>query len=66
MRVSPRIRSMVDFMANAAAVRATSYRQQAEELREMAATGDEDDGLRRDLLQLAERYDALAKAASSD
>lgn len=66
MRVSPRIRSMVQFMANAAAIRAANYQQQAVELREMAAIGGEDDSLRGDLLELAERYDALAKAASGD
>lgn len=51
-----------DLILNAAQVRAVHYRQQAIELREMAA--DEADKLRHELLELAGKYDALADSAS--
>jgi hypothetical protein len=47
--------------ANAASMRAVNYPEHAAELREMAAVGG-NDKLERELLAIAERYDALAKA----
>ncbi len=53
------IASILDRMTNSALVRAAHYREQAAEFRQMAETGDHDK-LQQDLLDLAEKYDALA------
>ena len=53
------IASILDHMTNAAQARAAHYREQAAEFRLMAGS-DEDDRLHRDLLGLAEKYEALA------
>lgn len=59
MRNPLRIGSMLDRMTNAAQARAKRYRQQAAEFREMAESGV-DDRLHHDLLELADKYEALA------
>jgi hypothetical protein len=59
MRLS-QVRSVFGLMANAASMRAVNYREHAAELREMAAVGG-NDKLERELLAIAERYDALAE-----
>jgi hypothetical protein len=51
--------SILDRMTNSALARAAHYREQAAEFRQMAETGD-GDKLQQDLLDLAEKYDALA------
>jgi hypothetical protein len=51
-------------MLTSAKTRATHYRQQAAELRGMAENQINED-LRRDLLDLATSYDALADSVSS-
>ncbi len=50
-------------MSNAAQVRTAQYRQQATALREMAEK--ETDKLKLDLLELAEKYDALAESVAA-
>ena len=55
---------MRDLMLTSAKTRATHYRQQAAELRGMAENQINED-LRRDLLDLATSYDALADSVSS-
>jgi hypothetical protein len=59
--------SMLDRITNAAQARAVHYREQAAEFRQMAENG-ENDRLQQDLLDLAEKYDALAETvlASAD
>jgi hypothetical protein len=54
-----------ELMRNNAKTRASHYRLQAIELREMATTA-ETSKTGRDLLELADRYDALADAVSPD
>lgn len=54
---------MRDLMLNSAQTRATQYRQQAAELRGMAVNHI-DEGVRRELLDLAVKYDALANSVS--
>jgi hypothetical protein len=46
-------------------MRAARYREHAAELREMAELGG-NDKLDRELLELAEKYDALAQLADGD
>jgi hypothetical protein len=53
------IASILDRMTNAAQARAAHYREQAAEFRQMAE-GGERDRLHHDLLELAEKYEALA------
>jgi hypothetical protein len=59
MRHHLRIASLLDRMTNAAQARAAHYREQAAEFRQMAENGDNDQ-LQRDLLDLANKYEALA------
>lgn len=54
---------MRDLMLTSAQTRATQYRQQAAELRGMAKN-QIDEGVRRELLDLAAKYDALANSVS--
>lgn len=51
--------SILDRITNAAQARATHYRAQAAEFRQMAENGD-NDRLQQDLLELAAKYEALA------
>lgn len=57
--------SLRGLVANAASMRAVRYREHAAELREMAAVGG-NDRLDRELLKIAEKYDALAQTADGD
>ena len=53
-----------DLMLNSAQERATHYRQQAAELRGMAKN-QIDESVKRDLFDLAAKYDALANSVST-
>ncbi|HWB47787.1 MAG TPA: hypothetical protein VG651_01655 [Stellaceae bacterium] len=57
--------STLDVMTNSTQTRAAYYREQAQELREMAA-GGRDAELGRDLFDIAAKYDALADSILLD
>jgi hypothetical protein len=61
----PHVRVLLGQMTNAASMRAVNYREHAAELREMAAVGG-DDKLERELLAVANKYDALADTIENE